>query len=454
MHQDITEDNFNRLTISIMEKFGCSYDEATNKLLTFKLHLQCGEKIIDSVNLQSALLTAINTGKRAFLGGVTVSMPKDVKSLLPWPGTTQLEEIVSQLGAVLESQQQNTSFTLTFGIESDLEENAIEIICNSWQGGITHKDYAQIKLEKNDFLPLGGIAAAAIGVGAAFMRVSKIDITSGNKPVGISLWRPDLNWLDKEAVGVRPNYLPKQAWILGLGHLGQAFLWNLALLPYTNPEKVAILLQDFDHVVSANQSAGLLCEETDILNKKARVCSSWLEKRGFKTTIFERKFNDQTQRQDEEPFVALCGFDSAISRTYLENAGFDLILEAGLGGSLSQFDEISIHSFPNASKTPIDIWGKQNDDPKEVHETVLKELSGMKKDGCGVLATNISQKAISSSFVGTMAGALIVGELIRACNVNHRYEKIATQIRSVSTTKGFILKQYDVEAARNGILDY
>ena len=77
-----------------------------------------------------------------------------------------------------------------------------------------------------------------------------------------------------------------------------------------------------------------------------------MEARYFNTIICERKFTKQTKREEEEPYVALCGFDSGNSRTYLEDTGFDLIIEAGLGGSLSQFDEISIHTFQNATPPP------------------------------------------------------------------------------------------------------
>jgi len=31
--------------------------------------------------------------------------------------------------------------------------------------------------------------------------------------------------------------LPNRFWVLGLGHLGQAFLWNLALLPFPNRQE-------------------------------------------------------------------------------------------------------------------------------------------------------------------------------------------------------------------------
>ena len=153
--------------------------------------------------------------------------------------------------------------------------------------------------------------------------------------------------------------LPEKFWMLGLGHLGQAYLWNIAFLPYKDRSKITFL-QDTDRMVKANWSAGLLCDDEKLLmNIKTRICSNWLEKKGFKTRIIEKKFDESTKRndEDEEPLLAICGFDSAKSRVSLEMAGFDLIVEAAVGGTLSTFDCISLHTFPNSEKTPHEIWG-------------------------------------------------------------------------------------------------
>ncbi|MEP7127882.1 MAG: hypothetical protein ABI729_03400, partial [Chitinophagales bacterium] len=64
----VDEDNLNRLATGIMTKYNCSYSVAIDKLNEFSLYLDCGDKIGASPSLQAALLTAINTGNRAFLG--------------------------------------------------------------------------------------------------------------------------------------------------------------------------------------------------------------------------------------------------------------------------------------------------------------------------------------------------------------------------------------------------
>jgi hypothetical protein len=95
----LTEENYCRLARAVLERFGGSYAQAMETLRQFRLNLICGEEITRAASLQAALLTAVNTGKRAFLGGVSVEMPPHVELLLPWSGAGSLNEIVESLGA-------------------------------------------------------------------------------------------------------------------------------------------------------------------------------------------------------------------------------------------------------------------------------------------------------------------------------------------------------------------
>jgi len=60
--------------------------------------------------------------------------------------------------------------------------------------------------------------------------------------VGISLWRSDLHCLDDSAGGPGVTLLPNKFWLLGLGHLGQAYIWNIGLLPFKAPNEITFLL--------------------------------------------------------------------------------------------------------------------------------------------------------------------------------------------------------------------
>jgi hypothetical protein len=79
------------------------------------------------------------------------------------------------------------------------------------------------------------------------------------------LWRPDLDWRDPEAAGPALQYLPAGLWLLGLGHLGQAYAWTLGMLPYTAPGEAQFCLLDFDAVVEGNTATQLLVRSGDLV---------------------------------------------------------------------------------------------------------------------------------------------------------------------------------------------
>jgi hypothetical protein len=448
--KNINENNLNRLAIGIIQKYKCSYERALEILESFTLNLICGERIKSSPSLQAALLTAANTGKRAFLGGVFIQLPENVKCLVPWSKSLSLTEILKEMGCEVSGSNPSANFTLNFGLPGDIEQNSLEIICNAWQGGFLSCPSDRNLLPENESMNLGGILAGSLGVSQAFLRISGIEISAGDVSSGVSLWRPDLHWYNQESQGPMVDSLPKNFWLLGLGHLGQAYLWNIGLLGYNTPQEVQILLQDFDVITEGNFSAGLLCEENNVRKYKTRICSEWLEDRGFRTKISERKFDGNTIRVEGEPYLALCGFDNAKARSFLAGAGFDLIIEAALGDSLSNFDNIILHTFPDASKTPEDLWGKDLDE-KEISMTIYEAFKNDDEE-CGILATTLAKKALSASFVGAFAGALTIAEVIRGLYGGQRFEILVSKLRSVKNTRSAKLKIFDVELGRNGFI--
>jgi hypothetical protein len=429
-HHQLNEENYCRLARAILEAFGGSYEEAMERLGQFELNLVCDERITHSAALQAALLTAVNTGKRAFLGGVSVEMPAHVEMLLPWPGPGSLTEIVGTLGARRDRLNHSArSHTLYFGAATDPVPDALSIVCSGWRGGVAPADISFSLDDSIDFA-LGGVLAGALGVARGFLRISGLNTHFVERPLGVSLWRPDLEWTHERAAGPELKYLPSNLWFTGLGHLGQAFLWNTALLPYKRPSDTLFLLQDFDRVVNGNWSAGLLCEQNSPGRFKTRLCSEWLEAFGFRTRICERRFDATVRRSGDEPYIALCGFDSALARQNLEGAGFALVVECGLGGTVDTFDQLSLHTFPDASRTPTQIWGEGAIPAAKPRPALLDAFRTL--EPCGILGERLAHKALSSSFVGAFAGALVIAEVLRGLHGGARSEIINGQLRSNS----------------------
>ncbi|HWX20149.1 MAG TPA: hypothetical protein VN578_09630 [Candidatus Binatia bacterium] len=448
-----SEDSFCRLSRAIIERHRCTYAEALGILEGLRLNLVCDEKIRTSVALQAALLTAVNVGKRSFLGGVSVSMPSEVPCLLPWPAAGSLNGLAVEVGATMAKPPFSpAAHTLYFGGASSPVEDGLTVLCSGWRGGVAPAEQAVSVDSPQDFA-LGGVLAGALGVAKGFLRVTGLSSRFVEGPQGVSLWRPDLDWLSAEAAGPRLELLPLKLWLLGLGHLGQAYLWNLGLLPYPRSRPATVFLQDFDRVVAANWNAGLLCGEGSPGQYKTRLCGSWLEARGFGTRIVERPFDELTKRSGEEPFIALCGFDNVKSRSLLEGAGFDLVVECGLGGTTENFDDVVLHTFPGSSQKASEIWGEGAGGTGPARGGALAKAFGDLED-CGILLATLEGKAISSSFVGAYAGALVVGELLRGLHAGVRCELIKAHLRGNDPHGVVLLEEvYQNRFARSGYIE-
>jgi hypothetical protein len=447
------EDNFCRLSRAIIERQACTYAEALRTLAGLRLNLVCSELIRDSVALQAALLTAINTGKRAFLGGVAVAMPTGVANLLPWPVPGSLNEVAAVLGANLSARElPAAAHTLYFGPAVQPVEDGLTVQCSGWRGGVAPAEKPISVASPHDFA-LGGVIGGALGVAKGFLRVTGLGSRFVEGPQGVSLWRPDLDWMSVGADGPKLELLPLNMWMLGLGHLGQAYLWNLGLLPYPRGSGAGFFLQDFDRVVAGNWNAGLLCDQASAGQFKTRLCSGWLEARGLKTRIIERPFDEATRRGGEEPFVALCGFDNLRSRGLLEGAGFDLVVECGLGGETTTFDDMVLHTFPEASQTAAEVFGGASGSEPPARTGGLAGAFGELRD-CGILVATLEGKAISSSFVGAYAGALVVGEVLRGLHGGVRCELLKVHLRSNDPLGVVLLEEaYQNRFARSGYVE-
>lgn len=79
------------------------------------------------------------------------------------------------------------------------------------------------------------------------MHVSDGTPVAGKRSVSLSLWEPapNVDWLEEDDREPEIAYLPNQLWLIGLGHLGQAYLWGLGLLSFsddkiTNPRSRSV----------------------------------------------------------------------------------------------------------------------------------------------------------------------------------------------------------------------
>jgi hypothetical protein len=424
MNEELTPQNANRLALGLARQRRISYHEAEAILRSLTLKLVIDPNSCKSVAFQAALLTAFNTANRAFLSGVSVEIPPDVKLLLPLPGYASLNEALG-ISGFSPRQISNASQTIYFGHSpSDAEAQACRVDCDGWRGAVSDLDqFSGFNYGHTDDISIGGVFAGALAVHRCFLKASEIQARSLESPIGISLWSPGADWRYPVSGSPLLHNLPTRFWILGLGHLGQAFLWNLAMLPFPDRKEVSFLLQDFDEYERANFSSGLLCTESVVGNKKTRHCAEWVEQLGFKSKISERKYTEYDRRMEDEPALAICGFDKGRPRSFLAKTGFEFIVECGLGDTLADFDQIHMHTFPTQINTPESLWGNLDDGPKAVNKDDVA-LFADGKQACGQVAIDLAGKAVSTSFVGAMAGALAIAEILRVFNGGARMQEV------------------------------
>ena len=224
------------------------------------------------------------------------------------------------------------------------------------------------------------------------------------------------------------SLLPARLWLIGLGHLGQAYLWALGLLPFARPQDLSLVLQDIDIITPSTESTSILTDATLINIKKTRAMAAWAERRGFSTAIHERLFDASFRRQDDEPAVALCGLDNGVGRQALDQVGFDFVVEAGLGRGHRDFRAIRLHTLP-ASRPASQIWrGAQADDQVEDRPAYKGMLTSGALDRCGV--TLLAGKAVGAPFVGAVAATLAMSEVLRLLHGGAVHELIDLDLKA------------------------
>jgi len=333
-----------------------SAEDALTMLKRFGLTILIDTAAARSLEGQIALLTLVNTARRTLLGGVEIAGLGDeiVATRLGTPGL--LRDAVTALGGrCVDLTRPDWPHALIGAAAAPLgPAPAWRLHWAGWRGGVIP---APLTFDPTGAaIALAPAMAAAACVGEVFAWHAGDHPMASHRASGLSLWHPGRDWLEHDPSEPPLSYLPTRLWLIGLGNLGQAFAWALAALPYSDPAAVELMLQDFDRMAPSNDSTSLLARPVQPPMLKTRWVSAWLEARGFDTRLAERRFTSETRRIASEPGAALCGVDNALARAALEQAGFDLVVEAGLGAGTQSFRNFALHCFPGP-KAAAAIWG-------------------------------------------------------------------------------------------------
>ena len=381
---------------------------------------------------QAALLTGVALARRVFLGGVAVAGAVEAPLRAPLRlGATLAEAIVELGGSPVAGLSVGPIITIGGGPQTRSDGFHVRAVFAGWRGGIVpiHAKGPTAGAGGGE-MPLAAMLSAALAVNEAFLHASGGTSAAGRRSVGLSLWQPSAvaDWLGLCEAEPCLRYLPSRLWLIGLGHLGQAYLWGLGLLPYPDPPGLWLVLQDTDLVTPSSESTSILSDGPLIGQRKTRAMAAWAERRGFMTTIIERPFDGSFRRQSGEPAVALCGIDNALGRRSLDRVGFDFIVEAGLGRGHRDFRSMRLHTLPGP-RPAADLW-KETDAGEDVAERAAyqKMLRDGELDRCGV--TVLAGKAVGALFVGSVAACLALSEVLRLLHSGPLHQVIDLNLES------------------------
>jgi hypothetical protein len=419
-----------RISKFFVDRDQTTADEALARRRDFGVTLVCGADVSCSYVLQLAVMTAVSLVNRCFPGAVRIVLDQKLAEspLLVWPtvGVTFGETLTRLAGARVLVDPEGLSAggrTIVFG-DATAPVGALRVTFDGWVAK-TGPAATVERMPEREYCSLAGVLAAALAVAELFFSFAEINIEASRRPVALSLWRPDLDADDPAALGIPVQFLPRDLWVLGLGHLGNAYLWSITTLPYANPAGVELFLDDFDRVVTENSDTGMLFTSAHLGQYKTRVCAAWLEERGFRTRLVERALDEHFRCRIDEPRLALCGFDSNPARRHLATANFLRVVESGLGGTAQNFDTISMHTWPNP-RSAEELWSDVAEADREgehAHRTQVANENAaylaLGVDECGRF--DLAGQSVAVPFVGAAASTLVVAEVLRLLHGGSSY---------------------------------
>lgn len=406
---NVTPDTLHRTAKYFMDTGrAASHQDALGILRGFGLSIRVGGEVAESRDHQLALLTLANVASRTCLGGVRIQGNLDCRLMVPFGDAATLGEAVGLLVGDYAAGPDERSPVAHIGTVNAPPSKGWRLTWEGWRGGVVPLDREQ-RLEETGGSGLSPVLAAAACAAELFLYHAGDHSLAGRRPSGLSLWNPGAEWLAADRNEPKIELLPDALWLIGLGNLGQAYLWILGALPYGGKDALTLVLQDYDRLTPANESTSVLTSQRMVGEKKTRAMARWADGRGFRTVLEERPFGSWSQRGPSDPTVALCGVDNALARVALEDAGFGLVVETGLGSGPQSFKNFSLHTFPSTLKASR-LWAEVTQ--RQLPQTPAyapSKLPGL--DACGI--AQLASRTIGVPFVGLLAGLLGVSEILR-----------------------------------------
>ena len=412
-------DSFHRVAKVLADSGeAATIEDAQATLAAYGVHIVLDRGLEDDPSLQVIALTAINTASRSFLGNVRIDAPCDMVLCVPGFEGRTLSEFAAWAGVSRSSGVQEEAWPeIRVGVQAGAARKAIRPWADGWSFGL-----GECRNPASPFFAPSCVAAGGLAVSEAFSLLRRDNPYAGRRAIALSLWAPGEQGADA-GPATYPTRMPS-SWLVGLGHLGQAYAWTLAFM--VPAEGSTVVVQDIDVVTTSSLSTSVLTTAAHVGAKKTRVVAEWLEGRGYSTLIVERRF-DQFQRvSTTEPRLALFGVDNAAARRAIEGAGFDTVIDAGLGSGFTDFTAIRVRTFPGPSSAAA-LWAADSESSGSSHAPAYQALLARGADPCGV--TMLATRAVGAPFVGCVAAGYVIAEALRRQAAGLRHAVLDTNLR-------------------------
>ncbi|MGO9593003.1 MAG: thiamine biosynthesis protein ThiF [Steroidobacteraceae bacterium] len=389
-------DSFHRLLKLLIDSGeASSILEALDTFSRYGVKIHLGRESAYDISRQIVALTAINCAARSFQGNVLIE-GDDFELGVPGFEGTRLQAFLDWAGVKSRALIEAESWPRIVINDERVARTDVLAWATGWDFGIGSS------APTGPVFAPACVAAGGLAVNEAFSMLRQDSPYAGHRAVHLSLWDPTSPFA-KTAT----EYPPQDAlWLIGLGHLGQAYAWTLGFLP---PGSRPLFLQDVDVVGQSTLSTSMVSHASDLGRSKSRVVARWLEARGYKTALIERRFDEAQRVRSDEPCTALFGVDNAAARRVIEAAGFRLTIDAGLGSGIADFRGMRVRTFPGPSKAAT-LWAAEPESRAPLapaYRQLLKEGA----EACGV--TTLATRAVGAPFVGCVAAGYVLAERIR-----------------------------------------
>jgi hypothetical protein len=425
-----------RIRAALVNSGKYSFSEAEEKLAASRLSLFLSGDAADTPAGQAAFLTATVTAARCF-GTVSVYGQLDRPLLLPLPlQAGNLEDAALELGA--SKVEPSPDRAIFIGpVSNQASTWSVQTFWDGWVAGVAPGRTATT-LGRSDCV-LAGVAAGALAVGQAFMA-EQGQARAGRTIQALSLWSPELgeNSLHNPGPQQSECHLPLHLWLIGLGNLGQTFLWSLSALPYPDPDKVLLVLQDDDFVRKENWGTSILVRRGRYGPLKTRIAEEWAEARKFRARRIDRRLDKHLRRTDQEPLLALAGLDRMPPRRLLGLPGFDYVIDAGLGATAADYQKVRINVFDSTADPARHFEGVEDETDHRVAQlmqlSAYQEIARNSGDGrCG--AAMLAEHSVAVPFVSAFAGALAITQAIRISSGKAHHPALTGDIGDLRTIR-------------------